>query len=131
MSAGHPVLGRIVVAVTALAAAALVGVGAGLALGQLGAGTAADAAAREHLANRSVLIAKALGVGDPPMEVPIRVVDRADWAEAGADCMRSMGFHVDVSEAGTISLPDQSSIDVTAFDRALYRCAVRFPVRDG
>jgi hypothetical protein len=123
---------RLVVALAVLAAAVLLGVGAGLALGRFGVGGSADVATRIRLDARSAAIARALDIADPPMVQPVRIVSRGDWAATEVDCIRGLGFEASATPAGDgISFTPTDEQDIVAFRRAFYVCEVRFPLLDG
>jgi hypothetical protein len=119
---------RLAVALVVLTAAALIGMGAGLALGRFGAGDAADAAVRDRLDARAAAIARSLMIDDPPMVEPVRILAEADWAATEVDCIHHLGFEATATPDGRgISFTPADEEDVVAFRRAFYVCEVRYP----
>jgi hypothetical protein len=121
---------RILVAVSVLIVAALLGVGAGSALARFGAGGPADVATRIRLDARAAAVARALGITDPPMAQTVRIVTRSDWAATEVACMSGFGYAATATPEGDGISFDSEGQDSAAFQRAFYVCEVRYPLLD-
>lgn len=75
------------------------------------------------------VLAENMGIDDPPVVTPIRVIRLDEWAETQIECLREAGYDVTYTADGEgISFPPLDEALFPSLDEARYVCELRYPV---
>jgi hypothetical protein len=90
-----------------------------------------DAATLDYLDTNAEVLARTLGIDDPPDVQPIRLITLSEWGSAQRACLNQAGYEVTgTSDGQGVSYPRISDPALKeSLNLAIYTCELQYPVQ--